>query len=155
MCHNGHSIAKLDEEKIFQELETTSCMTTPEKITSEIDEVNSAQPLSKSSISKDDILPTDVGLGLFNYLESYRKRLGQMKQLDTLAVKQGRTLDLSSGSNMKAIKRTRAPTDLSNRVKRERQPTERGVKKEDELGSLKYAYPQSVLDYAKLIANLR
>jgi hypothetical protein len=120
MCHNGHSIAKLDEEKIFQELETTSCMTTPEKITSEIDEINSAQPLSKSSISKDDILPTDVGLGLFNYLESYRKRLGEMKQLDTLAVKQGRTLDLSSGSNMKAIKRTRAPADISNRVKRER-----------------------------------
>ena len=51
------------------------------------------------SSCQEEMAAPEFGLGLFNYLESYRKRLGEMKQLDTIAEKQGRTLDLSSGSN--------------------------------------------------------
>ena len=51
----------------------------------------------KQSTSASTPPQSDIGLGLFGYLENYRKLLGQMQQLDNIVQKQGKTLDLSGG----------------------------------------------------------
>ena len=95
-----------------------------------------------------------MGLGLFNYLESYRKRLDEMSQLDDVAKSQGRTLDLTSVANDRKIKRTNRP----------REPGKDSVKrmgkssggKRDKIGNaVGYSYPPNVIDYSKFVSSLR
>ena len=70
-----------------------------------------------------------------------------MQVLDKQAKKQGRTLDLSSGSNTRKLKRIYRPRDPDD-TSRPRAPRAPG---EAFGNSLDYAYPQNVLDYAKFV----
>ena len=74
-----------------------------------------------------------------------------MQQLDKQAKKQGRTLDLSSGSNTRKLKRIYRPRDPGDPA---RKGTPRAANEAFQ-GSLDYAYPQSVLDYGKFVQSLR
>ena len=62
MCHKGHSIAKPEEEAMQIDEESTS-------------ESYSQRKEDIKPVKTEEAEPKEIGLGLFNYLESYRKRL--------------------------------------------------------------------------------
>ena len=89
---------------MFEDMTTTS-----QNLSSQEDFIN----VDNNKVKKETITPMkptyeappqekeqdEIGLGLFNYLESYRKQLEEMQQMDVVAKKQGRTLDLTSTTN--------------------------------------------------------
>ena len=66
MCHKGHSIAKPEDEAMLIDDESTS------------DSYSQRKEEAKPIKTEEEAAPKEIGLGLFNYLESYRKRLQEM-----------------------------------------------------------------------------
>ena len=79
----------------------------------------------------------DSGLGLYGYLENYRKLIGEMAQLDSIVKKQGKTLNLSTSVR-------------SHRVYKTRDPRQQGA-----IGPPSQKYPRHIIDYAKFVQCLR
>lgn len=85
MTHQGHDITRPADELMFEDQETTSQTHSDKEADVEMEaavcdagadiEPPPASLLEEASAKKDG---GEMGLGLFNYLESYRKRLEEM-----------------------------------------------------------------------------